>query len=198
MDFEVQKTLLPEGVRYLCGTDEAGRGPLAGDVYAAAVILPDGYIPSGLNDSKKLSEKKREKLFDEICENAVSFAIATATPKEIDEINILNASLLAMRRAIAALSPSPDYLLVDGNIYRGFDLPGRAVVKGDALIPAIAAASILAKVARDRSLVELDKQYPEYCFAKHKGYPTPLHRELVQKYGPSPVHRMSFLKNILK
>lgn len=197
MDFTVQNTLVPDGVRLICGTDEAGRGPLAGDVYAAAVILPDGYIPTGLNDSKKLSEKKRETLFDEICENALAYAIATATPKEIDEINILNASLLAMRRAIAALSPAPDYLLVDGNVYRGFDLPGRAVVKGDALIPAIAAASILAKVARDRSLVELDRLYPEYHFAKHKGYPTELHREMVLKHGPSPVHRMSFLKKIL-
>lgn len=197
MDFLTQQTLVPQGARLICGLDEAGRGPLAGDVYAAAVILPDGYIPEGLNDSKKLSEKKREKLFDEIQENALAFAIKAATPEEIDEINILNASLLAMRRAVEALEIAPDYLLVDGNVYRSFSHPGRAVVKGDALIPAIAAASILAKVARDRSLYELDRLYPEYGFAKHKGYPTAAHREAVLKYGPSPVHRKSFLKKIL-
>lgn len=197
MDFTVQQELVPHGAQFICGTDEAGRGPLAGDVYAAAVILPEGYIPEGLNDSKKLSEKKREKLAEEIRKNALAYGVGRASPAEIDEINILNASLLAMRRAIDALSVKPDYLLVDGNIFRSFSLPGRAVIKGDALIPAIAAASILAKVERDHSLLELDKLYPEYQFAKHKGYPTPLHRELVIKHGPSPVHRMSFLKKIL-
>lgn len=197
MDFQTQLTLVPEGCSCICGLDEAGRGPLAGDVYAAAVILPDGYIPEGLNDSKKLTEKKREALFDVICENAVAYAIASASPSEIDEINILNASMLAMRRAVNALVVKPDFLLVDGNVYRGFDLPGRPVVKGDALIPAIAAASILAKVARDRSCLALDAVFPEYGFAKHKGYPTELHREMVLKYGPSPVHRRSFLKKIL-
>lgn len=197
MDYITQQTLVDPAARLICGVDEAGRGPLAGDVYAAAVILPDGYLPEGLNDSKKISEKKRERLFDEICDKALAFGIACASPAEIDEINILNASLLAMRRAIAALCVKPDFLLVDGNVFRGFDVPGRAVIKGDALIPAIAAASILAKVARDRSLLELDRLYPEYAFAKHKGYPTALHRELVQKYGPSPVHRKSFLKKIL-
>lgn len=197
MDFLTQNALLPEGCRIVCGLDEAGRGPLAGAVYAAAVILPDGYIPEGLNDSKKLSEKKREKLFDEICTNAVSFAIASASADEIDEINILNASLLAMRRALESLSQKPDYIFVDGNVFRGFDLPGRAVVKGDALIPSIAAASILAKVARDRSLVELDRLYPEYGFKQHKGYPTEAHRNALLQHGPCPEHRRSFLKKIL-
>ena len=197
MDYSVQTSLVPAGARLVCGLDEAGRGPLAGDVYAAAVILPDGYVPDGLNDSKKLSEKKREKLFDEITENALAFCVASATHAEIDEINILNASLLAMRRALAGLNVRPDYLLVDGNVFRGFDTPGKSVVKGDALIPAIAAASILAKVSRDRSCAELDRLYPEYGFLKHKGYPTALHREMVLKYGPSPVHRRSFLKKIL-
>lgn len=197
MDFEVQRTLIPEGVSLVCGLDEAGRGPLAGDVYAAAVILPEGYLPEGLNDSKKISEKKREKLFSEIQEHALAFCIATATPSEIDEINILNASLLAMRRAVQGLSLSPEFLLVDGNVFRGFEQPGRAVVKGDALIPSIAAASILAKVARDRSLLELDRLYPEYDFAKHKGYPTKLHVERLLEHGPCPVHRQSFLKKIL-
>lgn len=196
MDYRTQQTLVPEETRLICGLDEAGRGPLAGDVYAAAVILPEGYVPEGLNDSKKLTEKKREALFDVIRENAVAYAVAAATPEEIDEINILNASLLAMRRALDALCVKPDYLLVDGNVFRGFQTPGRAVVKGDALIPSIAAASVLAKVARDRSLAELDRLYPEYGFARHKGYPTEFHREMVLRHGPSPVHRKSFLKNL--
>ncbi len=197
MDYEIQNTLIPDGTLTVCGTDEAGRGPLAGAVYAAAVVLPDGYIPAGLNDSKKLSEKKREALFDEICREASAWSIAFCTPAEIDEINILNASLLAMRRAIEGLSIRPQYLLVDGNVFRGFDLPGQAVVKGDAKIPAIAAASILAKVARDRSLVALHEQYPLYNFKQHKGYPTEAHRKALLEYGPCPEHRRSFLKKIL-
>lgn len=196
MDFLTQQTLVPAGIHPVCGLDEAGRGPLAGEVYAAAVILPDGYLPEGLNDSKKLSEKRREALYDEILRHAVAYGIATASPEEIDRINILSASLLAMRRATELLSVPPAYLLVDGNVYRDFPLPGRAVVKGDALIPSIAAASILAKVARDRRCLELDRLYPEYGFARHKGYPTADHRAAVLRYGPSPVHRKSFLKKI--
>ena len=177
----------------LAGTDEAGRGPLAGPVVAAAVILPRGYCPPFLDDSKKLTEKRREKLFDEICANAVSYCIASASPAEIDEINILNASLLAMRRAVAGLSAVPDLLLVDGNVNKGFACPARAIVGGDAKSPSVAAASILAKVTRDRMCLEMDAQYPQYGFAKHKGYPTPAHKKAVFLYGPCPLHRQSFL-----
>jgi len=183
---------MAQGYSIVCGTDEAGRGPLAGSVYAAAVILPTGYEIEGLNDSKKLTEKKREKLFDIIIRDAVSYGIAEATAKEIDELNILNASLLAMRRAIAKLDPKPDFVLVDGNQTRGFTIPAKAIVKGDALSPSIAAASILAKVSRDRSCLELDRLYPEYGFAKHKGYPTKDHYEAIRLHGITPEHRQSF------
>ena len=177
----------------LAGTDEAGRGPLAGPVVAAACILPDGYCPAGLDDSKKLTEKKRDKLFDEICANAVTYCIASASPEEIDEINILEASLLAMRRAVTGLSRIPDLLLVDGNVNRGFSVPARAIIGGDAKSPSIAAASVLAKVTRDRLCLEMDKTYPQYGFAKHKGYPTPDHKLAVYEFGPCPIHRRSFL-----
>lgn len=197
MDFLTQAKLVPNASLLVCGLDEAGRGPLAGEVYAAAVILPDGYLPEGLNDSKKITEKKREKLFDEITSHALDYAIASVDAEEIDQVNILNASLAAMRRALDALSLRPDYLLVDGNVFRGFPLPGQAVVKGDALIPSIAAASILAKVSRDRRCLEMDALYPEYGFAKHKGYPTAEHRKAVLEYGPCPLHRRSFLKKLL-
>lgn len=177
----------------VCGTDEAGRGPLAGPVVAGAVILPAGFVPEGLNDSKKLSEKKREKLYTVITENAVSWAIGMASPEEIDRENILNASLLAMRRAIDGLSVKPDFVLVDGNVERGFHYPVKAVVGGDGKSPSIAAASILAKVTRDRLLVEMDRNYPAYGFAKHKGYPTKDHMLAVYQHGPCPEHRRSFL-----
>ncbi len=191
-DYSFEEQCHTEGYAIVCGTDEAGRGPLAGSVYAAAVILPDGLFIDGLNDSKKLTEKKREKLFDTIISEAVSYGIAFATPEEIDELNILNASLLAMRRAIELLSPPPDFVLIDGNMTRGFTLPCKAIVKGDSLSMSIAAASILAKVSRDRSCRELDRLYPEYGFAKHKGYPTKEHYEAIKKHGVLPIHRKSF------
>lgn len=178
----------------LCGVDEAGRGPLAGDVYAAAVILPKEYDLEGLNDSKKLTPKKREKLFDEIQAQAVSFCIAKATVAEIEELNILNAAMLAMGRAVAGLSITPDLVLVDGNRDPNLGLPTRLIVSGDATSASIAAASILAKVARDRSMEELAKEYPQYQFEKHKGYGTALHYAMLDAYGESPVHRHSFLK----
>ena len=194
MDYELEKSLIPDGMKAVCGLDEAGRGPLAGPVFAGAVILPEGYLPQGLNDSKKLSEKARCRLFDEICENALAWSYGISTPEEIDEINILNASMLAMRRAVESLSLSPDFLLVDGNVVRGFTQPALAVIKGDAKSPSIAAASIIAKVLRDRECVRMDLEYPQYGFAKHKGYPTKAHFMAVEQYGLSPLHRKSFLK----
>ncbi|MCI5910161.1 MAG: ribonuclease HII [Oscillospiraceae bacterium] len=181
-----------------CGTDEAGRGPLAGDVYAAAVILNPDDVIEEINDSKKLSEKKREKLFDIIKEKAVSWCIATASVEEIEEINILNAAMLAMKRAVSGLDVKPEFVLVDGNkIPDGLEIKADCLVKGDALSASIGAASILAKVARDRYMKEIALKYPEYGFEKHKGYGTKQHREALLKYGPCPVHRMSFLKKIL-
>lgn len=194
MDYELELQLIPEGVQVVCGLDEAGRGPLAGPVYAGAVILPKGYIPDGLNDSKKLSEKKRDALFDQITQNALAWGFGTASPEEIDEINILNASMLAMKRAVEMLDVKPQYLLVDGNIARGFEQPARAVIKGDAKSPSIAAASIIAKVLRDRECLKMDEEYPEYGFAAHKGYPTKAHFAAIEKHGVSPIHRKSFLK----
>ena len=191
---EYENIKYAEGYTAVCGTDEAGRGPLCGPVVAAAVILPRDVEIEGLNDSKKLTEKKREKLFDIIKEKAVAYAIAEASPAEIDEINILNASMLAMKRAIDALAIKADFALIDGNCSRGFDIPTQTIVKGDSISASIAAASILAKVTRDRQCEELDKLYPEYNIAKHKGYPTKDHMDAVRKYGPAPIHRMSFLK----
>ena len=193
-DFEYESSAYAEGYTAVCGCDEAGRGPLCGPVVAAAVILPRDAVIEGLNDSKKLTEKRREALFDIIKERAVAYAVAEASPAEIDEINILNASMLAMRRAVEALSVKADYALIDGNCSRGFSLPTRTVVKGDAKSASIAAASILAKVTRDRQCVELDKLYPEYGIAKHKGYPTKDHMDAVRKYGAAPIYRRSFLK----
>lgn len=192
--FEYEEKHYKEGFSAVCGCDEAGRGPLCGPVVAAAVILPRGLVIEGLDDSKKLTEKKREKLFDIIKERAVAYAIAEASPAEIDEINILNASMLAMRRAVEALSVKADFALIDGNTSRGFEIPTETVVKGDSKSYSIAAASILAKVTRDRACEELDAAYPEYNIAKHKGYPTKEHMEAVKKYGPSPIHRRTFLK----
>jgi len=191
--YEIENEYYLQGLT-VAGTDEAGRGPLAGPVFAAAVILPQGLIIEGLNDSKKLSEKKRELLYEVIKKEALSYAVATASVEEIDTLNILNASQLAMRRAVSMLSPSPDAVLVDGNVARGFEIPARTVVKGDSISMSIAAASILAKVERDRLCLELDKEYPQYKLALHKGYPTKLHMDLVRQYGPSPIHRKTFLK----
>ena len=191
-DFENEK--YAEGYTAVCGCDEAGRGPLCGPVVAAAVILPRDIVIEGLNDSKKLTEKKREALFDIIKEKAIAYGIAEASPEEIDEINILNASMLAMRRAVEMLSPKADFALIDGNCSRGFEIPTLTVVKGDAKSASIAAASVLAKVTRDRQCLELDKLYPEYNIAKHKGYPTKEHMDAVRKYGVAPIYRKSFLK----
>ena len=192
--YEYENKKREEGYKYICGCDEAGRGPLCGPVVAAAVILPEGLIIEGLNDSKKLSEKKREALFDEITEKAVAYGIAEASPSEIDEINILNASMLAMRRAVDMLQIKADFALIDGNCSRGFEIPTETVVKGDAKSYSIAAASILAKVTRDRQCEQLDKLYTEYGIAKHKGYPTKDHMDAVRAHGPSPIYRKSFLK----
>ena len=183
--------------RTVCGIDEAGRGPLAGPVCAAAVLLPEGLVIDGLNDSKKLSEKKRDLLFPVIQENALAFGIGFADEKEIDEINILQATFLAMRRAFDAMQRRCDYVLVDGNRMPPMPVPGETVVKGDAKSPSIAAASILAKVSRDRVMLEYAKQYPEYQFEKHKGYGTKAHVEALRAFGPSPIHRRTFLKKIL-
>ena len=192
----LENEIYDEGFRLLCGVDEAGRGPLAGPVCAAAVILPRGLILEGLNDSKKLTEKKREALFDPICEQAISFGIAFASVEEIEELNILNATFLAMNRAIAKLNPAPELALVDGNRSTGITVKNRCVVKGDAKCADIAAASVLAKVSRDRYMLEMAQRYPEYHFEQHKGYGTKLHFAAIREYGPSPIHRMSFLKNL--
>ena len=194
LGWDIEDTAYAEGYTAVCGCDEAGRGPLAGPVVAAAVILPRGCEIPGLNDSKKLTEKKREVLFDVICECALAYAIAEASAEEIDEINILNASMLAMRRAVDALKITADYALIDGNTSRGFAIPTQTVVGGDAKSPSIAAASILAKVTRDRMCADMDAEYPAYGFAKHKGYPTKAHMDAVREHGPSPIHRKTFLK----
>ena len=191
--FDIEEALTQEGYTHICGVDEAGRGPLSGPVVAAACILPLGCVIEGLDDSKKLTPKKRDALFEVIKANALSYSIASASVEEIDEMNILNATLLAMRRAIAGLSVPADFALIDGNIDRDFPLPTKAVIKGDSLSTSIAAASILAKVTRDRLCMEDDKAYPQYEFAKHKGYGTARHMALIREYGPSPLHRKSFL-----
>ena len=185
-----------KGFKAICGVDEAGRGPLAGPVCAAAVILPPDCVIEGLNDSKKLSEKKREALFDVIKDKALAYSIAMASEKEIDEINILQATFLAMKRAVDLLSIKPDYILVDGNRDPLFGTDTELVVKGDSLSASIAAASVLAKVTRDRFMLEIDKKYPQYQFSKHKGYGTKLHYEMIAEYGISDVHRRTFLKKL--
>lgn len=191
-DFSYENECKEKGFLSVCGVDEAGRGPLAGNVVAAAVIMPEGLIIEGLDDSKKLTEKKREKLYDIILEKAIC-SIAWATPAEIDEYNILNATMLAMRRAVEGLPVKADFALIDGNCSRGFEIPTQTVVKGDAKSYSIAAASVLAKVTRDRQCLEMDKDYPEYGFAGHKGYPTKAHMAKVIELGPCPEHRRSFL-----
>ncbi len=194
LDDHLEKELNDRGFQFVCGVDEAGRGPLCGPVFAAACILPHDCMLEGLNDSKKLSPKKRERLFDEICEHALAYSIASATVEEIDALNILEADLLAMRRAIDGLCIHADYALIDGNIARDFSIPAQAVIGGDAISPSIAAASILAKVARDRECIELDRAYPQYGIAKHKGYGTKQHMDALRMYGPSPIHRKRFIR----
>ena len=189
-----EEALCNEGYSAVAGIDEAGRGPLAGDVYAAAVILPQGFLPEGLDDSKKLSEKKREALYDIIVENAIAHSVGTASAEEIDTINILNATHLAMYRALTSLSVKADYALIDGNPVKGIKLPHKCIVKGDSLSLSIAAASIIAKVSRDRYMVKLDAMYPGYGFSVHKGYGTKAHKEAIFAKGPCPAHRKSFLK----
>lgn len=183
-----------DGYKLVCGIDEAGRGPLAGPVCAAAVILPPDCRIEGLNDSKKLTDKRRRELYDVIVENAVAYGITFASHQEIDEINILQATFLAMERAMQTLSPQPQLALIDGNRAKDFGLPVRTIVKGDSLSASIAAASILAKVTRDRLMEEYDAQYPQYGFAVHKGYGTKRHYEALREFGPSPIHRKTFLK----
>ena len=184
------------GVKLLCGVDEAGRGPLAGPVCAAAVILPQNCEIEGLNDSKKLTEKKREALFDVICAAAVSYGIAFATVEEIEEYNILGATFMAMNRAVAQLDPVPELALIDGNRNTGIQIPSRCIVGGDGKCADIAAASVLAKVTRDRYMRQMAELYPQYGFEKHKGYGTKAHYEAIRAYGPSPIHRPSFLRKM--
>lgn len=197
MDYSYELRAMEQGFKTVCGVDEAGRGPLAGPVYAAAVILPTGLQIPGLNDSKKLSEKKREELFEIITKNAVSYSVGIATEREIDEINILNATFLAMKRAVDGLEICPDYAIIDGNREPHTGIFEETVVKGDGKVMSVAAASILAKVSRDRFMLEMAKKYPQYQFEKHKGYGTKLHYEMISQYGVSPIHRRSFLKKIL-
>ncbi len=194
--WELENEIYDSGVSLICGVDEAGRGPLAGPVCAAAVILPRNIEIVGLNDSKKLSEKSREKLYDEICEKAMSFGIAFASVEEIEELNILNAAMLAMNRAIAQLEPQPELALIDGNRSSAIEINSRCVIKGDAKCADIAAASILAKVTRDRYMLDMADKYPEYHFERHKGYGTKLHYEALREYGPCEIHRPSFLRKM--
>lgn len=188
---DIEQQLLSQGILY-CGVDEAGAGPLCGDVMAAAVILDPEQPIEALNDSKKLTEKKREALFELICERALDFCIARATVEEIDRINILQARMLAMSRAVAGLQLSCRYALIDGNRVPELAIPASAIVKGDALVASISAASILAKVQRDREMLMMDEQYPGYGFAQHKGYGTALHLDALQRLGPCPIHRRSY------
>ena len=194
--WELENEIYEEGFELLCGVDEAGRGPLAGPVYAAAVILPRDLVIAGLNDSKKLTEKKREALFDPICEAAICYAVARAEVEEIETLNILNATFLAMNRAIGQLSPAPSLALIDGNRDTGIRYPSRTVIKGDGRCADIAAASVLAKVSRDRYMLEMAERFPQYGFEAHKGYGTAAHYAALREFGPSPIHRLSFLKKM--
>lgn len=197
-DYEFEKAAVNSGFSCICGVDEAGRGPLAGPVCAAAVILPAGAAIEGLDDSKKLTEKKRERLYNIIKQTAVAYSVAYGTLEEIETVNILEATYLAMNRAIEGLTVKPDFALIDGNrVPRGIKIPCETIVKGDSKSMSVAAASVLAKVTRDRLMLEYDKKYPEYNFKKHKGYGTKEHTELIKQYGPCEIHRLSFLKNIL-
>lgn len=197
-NYEYENAAAERGYGFVCGVDEAGRGPLAGPVCAAAVILPPGLVVEGLDDSKKLTEKKREALYEIIKEKAVACGVAYGTLEEIEELNILEATYIAMNRAVEALSVKPDFALIDGNrVPRGLTVPCETVVKGDSKSMSVAAASVLAKVTRDRLMLEYDVKYPQYDFKKHKGYGTREHTELIKKYGPCEIHRLSFLKKIL-
>ena len=192
--WQLEESCFAQGVGTVCGVDEAGAGPLAGRVYAGAVILPRGWSHPYLNDSKKVTPRRREILYDLICQQAEAWAVAWAEPEEIDQINILNARMLAMERAIQGLAKVPDLALIDGNRSTGISVPNQTVVKGDQKSASIAAASILAKVARDRYMVDMAREYPEDAFERHKGYPTKLHYERLAQYGPCPIHRRTFLK----
>lgn len=194
--WQLERELFSQGYATLCGVDEAGAGPLAGRVYAAAVILPPGWDHPYLNDSKHVTEKRRALLYDLITQQARAWSVAWAEVEEIDQINILAARMLAMERAIQGLSISPDLALIDGNRSAGITAPNQTVVGGDGKSASIAAASILAKVSRDRHMVEMDRQYPQYGFAQHKGYPTKLHYERLRQYGPCPIHRKTFLTKL--
>lgn len=194
--WEIETEILDSGISPVCGVDEAGRGPLAGPVCAAAVILPPGLVIDGLNDSKKLTEKQREALYDVICSEAAAYGIAFASVAEIEALNILGATYLAMNRAIAQLSPVPALALIDGNRNEGIEMPSRCIVKGDSRCASVAAASVLAKVTRDRYMYEMAEQYPQYGFERHKGYGTAAHYAALREYGPSEIHRPSFLKKM--
>ncbi len=197
LDYSYENNAHNEGYLVVCGVDEAGRGPLAGPVFAGAVILPENYTHEILNDSKKLSEKKRDLVYDDIIRDAVSWSVGMATEQEIDDINILNATFLAMKRAVDGLNIKPDLAFIDGNRYANTGVKEITIVKGDSKCMSVVAASIIAKVSRDRFMQEVDKQYPQYHFSKHKGYGTKLHYEMIEQYGISPVHRKTFLKNII-
>lgn len=197
MTYEYEKQALSEGFQTVCGIDEAGRGPLCGPVCAAAVILPIDCEIEGINDSKKLSEKKREALYDVIISKAIAYSVSMTDAKTIDEINILQATFLAMRNAVSSLKVKPDIALIDGNGKPGLEIEERTIIKGDAKCISVAAASILAKVTRDRYMLELDKKYPQYQFARHKGYGTKLHYQMIEQYGICDEHRKTFLKKIL-
>lgn len=194
--WELENSIYDEGYSLICGVDEAGRGPLAGPVYAAAVILPRGLVIDGLNDSKKLTEAKRDALFDRIREKSLSYSIAFSTVDEIESLNILGATMLAMNRSIEGLSITPQLALIDGNRDKDIKVKSRTVIKGDAICADIAAASILAKVSRDRYMLKMAEKYPEYHFNKHKGYGTKLHYEALREYGPCEIHRPSFLRKM--
>jgi len=195
--FEIENELYKRGINYLAGVDEAGRGPLAGPVFAAAVVLRNDQFIEEVTDSKKISEKRREYLFEKIKEEAVAFSIAAVDEKIIDDINIRNATFKAMNDAVSSLSQKPDYVLIDGNAISGMTYPHECVVKGDLKCNCIGAASILAKVSRDRYMKKMAEEFPQYMFEKHKGYGTKLHYEMIEKYGISPIHRRTFLKKIL-
>lgn len=196
LDYSFEEKYYERGYSCVCGIDEAGRGPLAGPVVAACVVFERGTVIEGLDDSKKLSEKKRDALYDEIISKAVDYSITLSTEKEIDDINILQATFKAMRSAVNSLKTKPDMALVDGDKLPGLQIDSEAIVKGDSKSMSIAAASILAKVTRDRIMLEVDKVYPQYGFAKHKGYPTKLHYQMIKEHGITDIHRLSFLKNL--
>lgn len=194
LEYTIEQSLIDKGYAYICGVDEAGRGPLCGPVVAAACILPIGLYIEGLNDSKKLTPKKRKEVYNKIIENALAYCIAEASVEEINELNILEADMLAMRRAVEGLQIKADFAIIDGNVSRGFDIPTMTVIKGDATSPSIAAASILAKVTRDEMCEQMDKDYPQYGIAKHKGYGTKQHMDALREFGPSPIHRKKFIR----